>query len=72
MNQEYFVIVTNTGRNWAAHAPDVPGCVATGKTEKECLRLFQEALDLHFRGLREDGLAIPQPSAHVHTVRIAA
>ena len=72
MTQEYLVITTFTGRNLAAHAPDVPGCAATGKTEKECLRLFQEALDLHFKGMREDGLPIPSPSTHVHTVKIAA
>ncbi|MGO8672083.1 MAG: type II toxin-antitoxin system HicB family antitoxin [Capsulimonadaceae bacterium] len=72
MTNEYFVIVTNTGRNWAAYSPDVDGCVATGKTETECLRLFREALDLHFEGLRGDGLPIPQPSAHIHSVQIAA
>jgi predicted RNase H-like HicB family nuclease len=66
MNNEYIVIATFTGRNWSAHAPDVPGCAATGKTEAECLRLFQEALDRHFEGMREDGLPIPPPSAHAH------
>ncbi|MCH7471638.1 type II toxin-antitoxin system HicB family antitoxin [bacterium] len=59
--KKYLVILERAKHNWAAHSPDVPGCVATGKTREETKKNFQEALEFHFEGLREDGLPIPEP-----------
>jgi predicted RNase H-like HicB family nuclease len=47
--------------DWGASAPDLPGCVATGKTLDTTLRRMQQAIALHLQGLREDGLKIPAP-----------
>lgn len=47
--------------DWGASVPDLPGCVATGKTIDAALRRIQVAMELHIRGLRADGLAIPRP-----------
>ena len=47
--------------DWGASVPDLPGCVATGKTIDQALRRIERAVALHIRGLREDGLAPPQP-----------
>ena len=52
--------------------PDLPGCVATGKTIEETENEIREAIDLHLRGMREDGLPIPEPSSTVDYVNIAA
>jgi len=41
---------------------DLPGCVATGKTVEEVKARPSEAVELHLRGMREDGLPIPEPS----------
>ncbi len=59
---KYLVLYTWTGQNWSAHAPDVPGCAATGHTEDDVRRMFREALMLHLDGMREDGESLPQPS----------
>lgn len=59
---EYLVVVEKAENNYAAYSPDLPGCVATGNTKEETLKLMREAFDLHIRGLREDGLPIPEPS----------
>ena len=56
--KEYVVIYERAKRNWAAYAPDVPGCIATGKTRAEVERNFQEALAFHLEGLRQEGLPI--------------
>ena len=48
--------------DWGASVPDLPGCVATGKTIDSALRRIERAIELHVRGLREDGLAVPRPS----------
>ena len=59
--KEYVVIYERTEHNWAAYAPDMPGCIATGATREEVERNFQEALVFHLAGLREQGLTIPDP-----------
>ncbi len=69
--KEYWVILERTENNWSAYSPDAPGCVATGLTRGETLHNFEEALALHFEGLAEDGLPIPEPSAEVDRIRIA-
>jgi predicted RNase H-like HicB family nuclease len=36
--------------DWGASVPDLPGCVATGKTIDSALRGIQGAIALHLRG----------------------
>jgi len=47
--------------DWGASVPDLPGCVATGKTIHQALQRIENAVALHIRGMREDGLRPPQP-----------
>ena len=47
--------------DWGASVLDLPGCVATGKTIDAALRRIQGAIELHLRGMREDGLRPPRP-----------
>ena len=47
--------------DWEASVPDLPGCVATGKTIDSTLRRIQGAIELHLRGMKEDGLRPPRP-----------
>jgi predicted RNase H-like HicB family nuclease len=61
-------------RNYSAYAPEVPGCVATGKTKEQTLRLMQEALQLHLEGTLEEGEPMPEDEpieAHVVEVEVA-
>ena len=60
----YTVIFEPAPNNWAASAPDVPGCVATGKTREECAETFREALEFHFEALRLRGEPIPRAREH--------
>ena len=59
---EYLVVVEKAENNYAAYSPDLPGCAVTAASKEEALKLMREAIDLHIRGLREDGLPIPEPS----------
>ena len=36
-------------------SPSLPGCISQGKTEREVLKNFREAIRLHVRSLLEDG-----------------
>lgn len=56
----YAVIIEKGKRNFSAYVPDIPGCVATGKTRKAVERQLREAIELHLDGLREDGIAVPK------------
>lgn len=59
---QYAMIIEKGENNYSAYFPDLPGCIATGKTLAEIKQRMREALELHLRGLREDGLPIPEPS----------
>lgn len=47
--------------DWGASVPDLPGCVATGRTIDSALRRIEQAIEMHLRGMQEDGLEIPSP-----------
>ena len=66
----YAIVVEKAGENYSAYVPDLPGCVATGRTPEETEQLIREAVELHLNGLREDGLPIPQPSSRVEYVEV--
>jgi len=68
----YAIVIEKAENNYAAYVPDLPGCVATGQTIAETEQQIREAVDLHLRGMREDGLAIPEPSSSVDYIDIAA
>ena len=55
--------------DWGASVPDLPGCVATGKMIDAALRRIEKAIQLHLRGMREDGLMLPLPRRRSVTPR---
>lgn len=59
----YAVVIEQANQNYSAYVPDLPGCIATGATVEEVEAEIGEAIRLHVEGLREDGLAVPAPSA---------
>lgn len=68
----YAIVIEKAENNFAAYVPDLPGCVATGETVEETEQQIREAIEFHIRGMREDGLPIPDPSSQVDYVDIAA
>ncbi len=59
----YLVIFEKAGDNYSAYSPDLPGCIATGKTRDEVERTIREAVNFHIEGLKEDGLPLPEPAS---------
>lgn len=66
----YMVVIGRGSASWGAYAPDLPGCVAVGKTRAEVLRLVREAIDSHIEGLKQEGLPIPAPSSEADVVEV--
>lgn len=66
--KQYVAVIERTGTGYGAYAPDLPGCVAAGKTYEEAERLIREAIPFHVEGLRRNGDAVPEPSTRIEFV----
>lgn len=59
----YAVVIEKAKGNYSVYVPDLPGCVATGKSVRAVESEIRKAIRFHLEGLREDGLPIPEPAA---------
>jgi len=69
---KYAVVIEKAEGNYSAYVPDLPGCVATGATVPEVESEIREAIAFHIEGMREDGLAVPEPTSQVEYIELAA
>jgi predicted RNase H-like HicB family nuclease len=67
---KYAVIFERSSNGYGAYVPDLPGCVAVGDTLEETQKLIREAIDLHLKGMREDGETAPEPSSFAENIKI--
>ena len=68
---KYLIVIEPTKTGFSAYSPDLPGCVATGKTRKQVQRQMGEAIEFHLEGLRDEGERIPRPRADSAFVEVA-
>ena len=69
---QYTVIIEKEpATDWGAYVPDLVGCVAVAETREEVERLIREAIELHVRGMRDDGEPIPAPISRAIIVEVA-
>lgn len=54
----YAIVIETAGGNYSAYVPNLPGCVATGKSIAEVESEIRKAISFHVEGLLEDGLPI--------------
>lgn len=59
---KFLVLYKKSSTGYGAYAPDLPGCIATGRTLEETRQRMTKALEMHLAALREDGDPIPEPS----------
>ena len=69
---KYAVIYEKGKTGYGAYVPDLPGCVAVGKTLKIVQRLIREAIEIHLEGMREDGQPIPKATSIADNVNVLA
>jgi len=67
---KYLVIFEKANNNYSAYSPDIPGCIATGKTRKEAEKNIREAISFHIEGLTEDGLPLPEPASFTEYIEV--
>ena len=54
--------VTKGADNYGVYFHDMPGCIATGETLDDALRMAKDGLALHLWGMEQDGDPIPLPT----------
>ena len=59
---KYLIIYEKSSTGYGAYAPDLPGCVAVGRTLEETHALMQGAIAMHLKTMRADGDPIPEPT----------
>ena len=50
----FLVVIEKANGNYSAYSPDLPGCVATGRTSDQAAKNMHQAIEMHVKGMRED------------------
>jgi predicted RNase H-like HicB family nuclease len=72
MDQRFAVVIERAEDDDAGYVPELPGCVASGATQREVEDRIRSAIALHLAGLRADGLEAPEPTSRVAVVEPSA
>lgn len=67
----YAVIFEKSSHGYGAYSPDLPGCIATGKTLEKTRERMRSAIELHLKSMRKDGDIIPEPSHVADMLEVA-
>ncbi len=59
MKAKYLVVIEKGDQNYSAFSPDVPGCVATGRSVEATIDEMRSALEFHLEGIVKSGDMIP-------------
>ena len=65
MKLTYAVVFEQAPNNYAAYAPDLPGCISTGRTWEEMQWMIRKAITGHLEVMHEYGDPIPPPQMSV-------
>lgn len=68
--RKLLVVFEKANDNYSAYSPDVPGCIATGRTLSEVKKTIRKAIKFHIEGLQEDGMPLPEPISFTEYIRI--
>jgi predicted RNase H-like HicB family nuclease len=66
----YGYVIEKSKTGFAAYVPDLPGCIATGKTKQLVRRRIQEAVEIHLKSMIEDGDPIPEPTSQCEYLEV--
>ena len=68
----FAVLVEKAGKGFSAYSPDVPGCVATGRTRALAIQRMRRALASHLEMLRDSGEPLPRATTTAVNISVAA
>ncbi len=64
------MIFEKSRSNYSAYSPDLPGCVATGKTRRQAAAAMRQAIQMHLDGLREEHLPLPRSRVSAQFIEV--
>ena len=67
----FLIVIEKANGNYSAYCPDLPGCIATGKTREETERNMHMSVQMHLEGMIEDKLMIPENDTLAEYIAIA-
>lgn len=56
----YVIYERGDDGSWSAYPPDLPGVGVVGRSREEARELIKGAIAMHVRGMRADGLPLPE------------
>lgn len=68
----YVAVFEPTETGLSVYVPDLPGCISTGTDFDDAEHNIREAIQLHLKGIREDGEPIPEPTSFVRAIEVAS
>jgi predicted RNase H-like HicB family nuclease len=66
---KYLVIYEKEGRSYGAYVPDLPGCVAVGRSLSSVRKRIREAIAMHVEDMVSRGMRLPVPVAESEYIR---
>jgi predicted RNase H-like HicB family nuclease len=66
----FLIVIEKADGNYSAYSPDLPGCIATGATREETEKNMHQAIEMHIKGLQEDGLPVPESTSFAEYMAI--
>ena len=69
--RRFLIIIEQGDHNYGANVPDLPGCIATGKTVEEVKANMRDAIKMHLEGMIEDQESIPPSQTMAEYVDVA-
>jgi predicted RNase H-like HicB family nuclease len=69
---KYAVVYEKTNTGYSAYVPDLPGCIATGRSLRLTKERMAKAIEMHLGLMREDGDPIPEPTTATDYIQVSA
>jgi predicted RNase H-like HicB family nuclease len=61
--KKYLVVFEKTKTGYSAYVPNLPGCIAIGRTKIETEKNMYEAMQFHLEDLLEEKIKLPKMQA---------
>jgi predicted RNase H-like HicB family nuclease len=68
----YLIVIEASKTGFSAYSPDLPGCVAAGRTRQYVEEQMREAIEFHIEGLRDEGQDVPPGTSYSAYIEIPA
>ncbi len=62
---EMIIYWDKTDNIYVVDVPELPGCMAHGKSKKEALENAEKAVEFWLKTAKEDGMQIPEPKGRL-------